>query len=231
MVLKRKKQRKIIGKNALYGIGIIVCVVLLAAVVVLRFGDGNGGNTGSKEPGSYGFEVGTQGWIFRVFADSMAITSVVQNTENSLEGSASLQCTVDLIGGDTQKGKGELFVDLMSHPPLGIIGPVDLSDKTFSVWVYLPAEASGDPTKPNGIQLFFKDTDFNSKYSSWQNIGTMVHIDQWEQVTVDIATESWAWDDGCNLSLIGELGIKIATGGGSTENFSGTMLVDNVAWY
>lgn len=229
----KKGIKKVTGRKTLYAIGMVLCAVLLGAVIAVKFGL-LGGPGGSTEPGSYGFESGTQGWMFRVYADSMAITRVAQSTENAIEnaieGSKSLECTVTLVGGDPGMSKGEVYVDLTKNPPLGITPPLNLTNKTVSVWLYLPLEAMGDHSKPNGIQLFFKDADFKSKYSTWQNIEGDIVTDQWSQITVNTATESWAWDEGCNLTSIVEMGLKIGTGGGSTENWSGTFLMDNFAW-
>lgn len=224
------KGKRVIGKNTLYAIGIVLCVVLLAAVLAVKFGLLSGGGGGSNEPGSYGFEGGTQGWMFRVYTDSMAITRAAQFTENAVEGSASLQCTVNLAGESPTNAKGEVYVDVVNHPPPGIAPPLNLSNKKVSVWLYIPMEAMGDPSKPNGIQIFFKDTEFKSKYSTWKNIGSTVPTNQWTQITVEMTSENWAWDDGCDLTRVGEMGFKIGAGGGSTENWSGTFLMDNFSW-
>ncbi len=159
----------------------------------------------------------------------MAITAVAQNTSDSKYGSASLQCTVDLIGGNDNKSKGEAWVDMQN--------PVDLSQATVSAWVYVPAEAAGNPDLPNGIQLLFKDSAWKNRYSSWNNIGTGIPTGQWTQITVNMATETWAWDEaGFDLTQVRGLGLKIGAGYDtptqtwSTATFSGTILIDGVTW-
>jgi hypothetical protein len=175
---------------------------------------------------TYGFETSAQGWRPQTYADSQAIISVAQTTTKTKFGAGALQCTVNLKAGHANYGKGEAWVDMQTSPPLGVTAPVDLTSATVSVWVYLPATAAGDPSRPNGIQLFFKDKSWKNKYSSWKNIGADLQTDQWSQITVNMATEPWAWDDGCDLTQVRAVGVKIGAGDGSVATFSGSIWID-----
>ncbi len=171
----------------------------------------------------YSFETGVQGWVIQTYTDSQAITQVAQDTTKARYGSASLRCTVNLIGGHANYSKGETFIDMQTA--------TNMSNVTVSVWVWVPSQAVGDPNAPNGIQIFFKDSAWKSKYSSWHSIGGGVVVpEQWCRITVNTATEQWGWDDGCNLSQVRLIGVKIGTGGGSTATFSGYIWIDSVNW-
>lgn len=178
----------------------------------------------------YNFEVSAQGWTHQTWTDSQAITSIIRTTSLSKLGSGSIKCTVNLIGGHANNSKGEAWVDMRNDPPQGVAVPTNLSNATVTVWVYLPAEAVGDNSRPNGIQIFFKDSGWASKYSSWNNIGTDLPTGQWSQVTVNTATENWAYEGGCNMSDVISVGVKIGAGTGSTENFSGYIYIDAFNW-
>ncbi len=176
-----------------------------------------------SDTAKYSFETGVQGWVIQTYTDSQAITNVVQDTTKAKYGSASLKCTVNLIGGHANYSKGETYIDMQTA--------TNMSNVTVSVWVWVPQEAVGDPTAPNGIQIFFKDSSWKSKYSSWYSIGGGVVVPgQWSHITVNTATEQWGWDDGCNMSQVRLVGVKIGTGTGSTATFSGYIWIDSVNW-
>lgn len=188
---------------------------------------------GGTDTSKYGFETSTMGWKNQTWVDSQAITAVTQTTTKAKLGLGSIQCTVNLIGGDANKGKGEAYVEDMRVPaskPNGATAPVNLSAATVTVWVYLPAAAVGDISKPNGIQLFFKDSSWKSAYSTWYNIGTDLPTDTWSQVTVNIATESWPYTENPDFTNIVQVGVKIGAGTDSVATFSGNIWIDAFNW-
>ena len=195
---------------------------------------GGGGGGGGVDTAKYNFETTAQGWQAQTWFDSQAITVVARDPTKAKNGSASLKCTVHLIGGDANYSKGEAWVDMQNNPPTGVTVPVDLSNKTVSVWVWVPAEAAGDPMRPNGIQIFFKDANWRNRYSSWHNIGNPpygIATDTWVQITVNTATEQWAWDEaGFDMTKICAVGVKIGAGGGSTATFDGNIWIDSFDW-
>ena len=206
----------------------------VTAVFTQTGGDGGGGGVDTAK---YNFETTVQGWQAQTWIDSQAITAVARDTSKAKFGSASLRCTVNLQGGDETQlpnTKGEAWVDMQNNPPAGVTVPVDLSNKTISVWVWLPAEAAGDPNRPNGIQIFFKDANWNNRYSSWHNIGNPPYglpTDTWVEITVNTATESWAYDQpGFDMTRVRAVGVKIGAGGGSTATFNGYIWIDSFDW-
>jgi len=177
----------------------------------------------TNDTARYNFETSVQGWVAQTYVDSQAITAVARDTSKARYGSASLMCTVDLREyNHPNKAKGETYVDLQTGQ--------DMSNVTVTLWVWIPSQAVGDPSQPNGIQVFFKDTNWNSKYSRWRNIGTDILTNEWVQITINTATEQWGYDDGANLSQTRLIGVKIGTGGTSTATFSGYIWIDSVNW-
>jgi uncharacterized repeat protein (TIGR02543 family) len=174
----------------------------------------------TSDTARYSFETGVQGWVAQTYVDSQAITTVAQDTTKAKYGSASLRCTVNLQGGHANYSKGETYVDLQTAQ--------NLSNATVTLWVWIPSQAVASP--PNGIQVFFKDSNWNSKYSSWKNIGYDIPTDEWVQITINTATEQWGYDGGANLSQIRLVGVKIGTGDQSTATFSGYIWIDSVNW-
>jgi len=174
----------------------------------------------TSDTARYSFETGVQGWVAQTYVDSQAITTVAQDTTKAKYGSASLRCTVNLQGGHPNYSKGETYVDLQT--------PQNLSNKTVTLWIWIPSQAVANP--PNGIQVFFKDSNWNSKYSSWKNIGYDIPTEEWVQITVNTATEQWGYDGGANLSQVRLVGVKIGTGNQSNATFSGYIWIDSVNW-
>ena len=199
-------------------------------------GGGTGG--GGADSAKYNFEATAQGWQAQTWVDSQAITVVARDTSKAKNGSASLRCTVNLQGGDETQlpnTKGEAWVDMQNNRPTGVTTvPVDLSNKTVSVWVWLPEEAAGDTRRPNGIQIFFKDANWRNRYSSWNNIGNPpygLETNTWVQITVNTATETWAYDEpGFDMTRVRAVGVKIGAGGGSTATFNGSIWIDSFDW-
>ncbi|MCS7231217.1 MAG: InlB B-repeat-containing protein [Elusimicrobiota bacterium] len=177
-----------------------------------------------QDTARYNFEASAQGWVHQTYTDSQAITAVARDTTRARYGSASLRCTVNLIGGHANYSKGEAYVDMQT--------PVNLSNTIVTVWVWVPQEAVGDETSPNGIQIFFKDSNWRNRYSSWRNIGGGEIIPgQWSKVEVNTATEIWGWDEpGFNLNQVRVVGVKIGAGGQSTATFNGYIWIDSFNW-
>jgi uncharacterized repeat protein (TIGR02543 family) len=174
----------------------------------------------TSDTARYSFETDVQGWVAQTYVDSQAITNVARDTTRAKYGSASLRCTVDLRGGHANYSKGETYVDLQTAQ--------NLSNATVTLWVWIPPEAVADP--PNGIQVFFKDSNWRSKYSSWKNIGNDIPTNEWVQITINLATEQWGYDENANLNQVRIVGVKIGAGGQSTATFSGYIWIDSVNW-
>ncbi len=180
----------------------------------------------------------TTSWQPQTYFDSQAISQVVVTTTNPSEGRGSLGMTVDLIGGHPNKSKGETFVDIPFHPPLVeppycFSVPLNLQGVEASAEVYCPTGSRGQPSQPNGFQLFAKSVDEGgnwwSFYGNWQNI----QENTWNTVTVipgTVTPPSGYKDPLFDPTRVVALGLKVGAGGGSTATFSGTCWLDNVSW-
>jgi hypothetical protein len=175
-------------------------------------------------------------WRAQTYVDSQAISQVAITTTHPYEGQGSLALSVDLIGGDPHKSSGETFVDLRYHPPLMettccLTTPLNLAGIQVSAQVYCPAGSRGDPSKPNGFQIFAKSEDANgdwqSFYGSWHNI----QENEWNTVTMTPSTVAPPGGTPFNPTRIVALGVKIGAGDNSTATFTGACYLDNVRWW
>lgn len=123
--------------------------------------------------------------------------------------------------GDGGKSKGEAFVMVTE----------DLDGQAITAWVWCPPGSSGDPSRPNGIQLFVKDSKWSSEYGPWKNIGTHLPTGTWAQVTMTPSNpkgQNEYMTPGFNPTDIVVIGIKVARGDGSTITYAGDFYLDEV---
>ena len=177
-------------------------------------------------------------WRAQTYVNSQAISRVSITTTNPYTGQGALALAVDLAGGDANRSNGEAYVDLRYHPPLMeppccLTIPLNLEGVQVSAQVFCPTGSRGDPSRPNGLQLFAKSVDATgnwwSFYGSWENI----REEQWNEVTVTPGTVAPPWgykDPLFDPTQVVALGIKIGAGGGSTATFQGTCWLDEVCW-
>lgn len=184
----------------------------------------------------YGFDEGTMGWMPRTHTGDQAVIDVQQQIKL---GESSLELQIELIGQDLQKSKGEVFVDLSSNPPLGVIAPLDLKGKPITMRIFTPSDAIGNPGSPNGIQVFVSDITGKSQYSGWTNL-TSDNTDRWINVTLlpstgDTTTATQdptgaSIDAGFDPSKINILGLKIGSAATFDKVFRGSIWIDEVSW-
>ena len=180
-------------------------------------------------PVKYDFETRVMGWIPQNYKDSIACVGVSQSQEHAKEGQYSLKMSMALRGGDSEKSKGEAWVDMQHNPPIDVTAPVNLKSQTITAWVYAPQGAEGEKSIPNGFQLFVKDDKWRSLYGSWKN----VIEDRWFQVTLTVENKKppgGEIDNGFDPSRIVAVGIKMGTGDHSKAQYDGPVYVDAVHW-
>lgn len=180
----------------------------------------------------------TASWRAETYPGSQAVSQVAITTTNPYEGQGALALAVNLIGGDPNHGSGETFVDLRYHPPrmestCCLSSPLDLAGSEVSAQVYCPAGSRGDPSKPNGLQLFARSADADgnwwSFYGSWHDI----REGAWNTVTMTpgpTAPPGGYKDPLFDPARLVALGLKIGAGDGSTAEFHGPCWLDNVRW-
>jgi fibronectin type 3 domain-containing protein len=171
----------------------------------------------------YDFESGVQGWVNQTYTDSQACTSVAQSNVQKYQGTYSLVMNMNLTGGDASRGQGESYIDRGS-------GNLNLHLVPTNVWVYCPTGSNGNPSLPNGMQIFFKDAAWKSWYGPWNNIAAgSITMGVWTQLSVTPGTTTPAYvDSGFNDTQIREVGVKMAAGGGSVATYTGPIYVDYV---
>ena len=187
---------------------------------------------------AYGHDYGSNGWGYdglasggfthQTYFDSQGIVGVGRSSVVAHGGSYSLAAGLALIGGDANRSKGELYVDLRNHPPPGASGRMNLSGIMVEEWVMLPPGAAGSPHAPNGIQLFFKSgDDFKSHYTPWRNIQPGWE-GQWVRFAASPTDPPGFQDPGFDPTRIVAFGIKLAINTQSTASLNGQMFIDDV---
>ncbi len=203
----------------------------------------------------FDFETDEMGWYAQDWVDSMACTQVRQSNLYAKDGQYSLECVMELVGGDPNNNltKGEALVDLqyqverqlvLPHNVPGESIPLNLDGHTITIWVYAPEGSRGVRNSPNGFQVFVKDSQFKSEYGIWHNImpaseyngqPNAVIEGQWSPVTLMVASETTAprgvWlERGFDPTHIIVIGLKMGAGNSSTYQYQGSIYIDAVDW-
>ena len=180
----------------------------------------------------YSFENTYSGWIPQTFFDTMACVKVSHSTERAKDGQFSLKLDIVLTGNHEQNSRGEAWVDMRYFPPPALqmpFTPLDLNNRTITMWVYAPSGAIGETNRPNGLQIFVKDVHWNGSYSTWTNVVE----NEWVQLSFTVsnaAVEGGYIEPGFDPSQIIAVGVKMAAGGGSAAVYQGPIYVDAVSW-
>ncbi|MBN1394188.1 MAG: hypothetical protein JW959_04125 [Pirellulales bacterium] len=210
-----------------------VCLMFLWCVLLSPAEEQAGPPDPSDQPSQasarFGFESGTMKWIAQDYKDSRACVRVTRSEKKAHSGKSSLAVVMDLVGGDPNKSKGEVWINLKDNPPAGAKAPVNLVDRTLKAWVLAPGGAHGERSRPNGFQLFVKDVNWKSFYGSWENTVE----ERWVQLS--LSPQPWARqgeyvDEGFDPSRIIAIGVKMACGDGSAARFAGEIYLDDVDW-
>ncbi len=172
----------------------------------------------------YGFETGTEGWRTNDAPNVKAVTNVARVSTYRQSGSYSLRVGLKLQGGVANWDSGEAYVDMLNNPAFGVPVPADLLNKEVSVYVFCPAGSQGNPSAPNGLQIFVKDTLFRSAYSTWSNISVGA-TGAWNRLTFTVPTNA-----AFNPRQIQVVGLKVGVGGGSTSVYAGPVYLDSVTF-
>lgn len=168
----------------------------------------------------------TGGWSYQTFTDSQGFTDTRFCKTRSHTGTGSLCITASLLGQDSHKSKGEVFIDLRNHHPQGLMGPLNLSNATVRCWVFLPAGSSGLQSAPNGIQLFFKSDGFYSLYGPFQNIQPSWE-NQWVELTANASGPGAFMDPQYDPTRVVAIGLKVGINAQSVESLNGTIYLDD----
>ncbi len=196
----------------------------------------------------YGHDFGTTAWghngvsaelagRWRVSTDakSLGVTKVLRSSERAYSGNNSLKLIANLSGTSDSRKNAEVFIDLRYHAPSGVSSPANLLGVTLSCRVYAPDGSLGNPSNPNGLQLFVKDSSWLGQYGTWTNI----REGEWNDVSLtpgDATPPGGETQPGFDPTKIVLVGLKIGTGNGSSATFDGSFHMDDfrakgVTWF
>lgn len=181
----------------------------------------------------YGFEDGLAlGWQARRDGDSQACVGAEASEEYANVGRHSLQLTVDLVGGDKAKHKGEVFLRWINGSTMhGEHTPIDLSGRTVSAWILAPRGTYRNAEQDVAFQLFVKNVSHEQYlYGNWTHAGKE---GQWLELRLDVGAS--APPDGMistdfDPTKIAEVGVKVALDPASRQKVSGNFYMDDIQW-
>lgn len=188
------------------------------------------------DPSRFGMCPGTVTWQpEQNDPGTKAVTSVDSSVnEKALFGQYSARLNVNLVGGSSPNAKGEAFIDMRFPPsiPTGYTNPspYDFTGQTVECWVWVPPEAWGNPTGPNGLRLYLKDEEsFDSEYSQWLNLDPRaLPNNNWFRVALPVGQgERFGNFDPTHVIL---LGIQFAANSAFTGSYQGPIYVDGCKW-
>jgi hypothetical protein len=176
----------------------------------------------------FDFEHVSEGWEPSTSQDTRACTAVALSDSESHYGHHSLQVAVDLDVADASKRQGEIYIDFTKQRSAQAARSIDLRNKVITAWVKAPGKAVGDDTKPNGVQLFVRDTEGRSQYGSWLNL----QPHQWQQLHIAVGRAEGGEfvSVGFNPNNVTVIGLKFAAGTGAKGSYSGFLYFDSVDW-
>lgn len=183
------------------------------------------GGLGGADSSRYGFESGTAPWAPAPAGDGGSCTGVSHASGRSLFGQASLAMQMVNMGNHYPSNAACPGVDNAARIALDLSAtPADLTGKTVSAWVYLPAAAQSSPEAPTQGQLYLID---NSADSYADAPGVNLGVEQWTRISFK-PVAGGAFDP----SAIKRVGLKISVSGAAPCDFlySGVVLVDSIDW-
>ncbi len=170
-------------------------------------------------------------WKVETYEDSQAITGTYLDAARGLR-----VIQVNLVAGDPQRSKGELYISLKGFDIEGITRDeedrADLGGHKVRFEIKTLRKLVGPGYAPNGVQIFEKSQDENgewhSRYSRWINIKP----GDWMRVEYDPEREAASYrDTGFDARQVVTLGLKIATNDMAPFQaaYAGDVYIRNVA--
>jgi hypothetical protein len=175
-------------------------------------------------------------WYHQTWNTDQAVTAVAQSADRAKFCQHSLKLTVDLVGQDANKSKGEALVDVQFFDRVkGEKVPLNLDDKTITIWVYALGGATGERKSPNGVQVFVKDRNHNSQYGAWldipiENDWFTVKLTPSKTPSEGVSTFITKPGTEFDPTQIMIVGFKIGAGGESNATYNQPIYIDGVNW-
>jgi len=163
------------------------------------------------------------GWEPQTYGDSQGITAVHPEEDQ-------LVLQAHLIDGDPNYSQGNIYLDLRSAYVPDLMGkvPINMVGKEISVLVKVPNDFADDPSHPNGVQVFVKDSDWKSQYGPWKNIKW---ANTWITITLSPTTgeiPTGYTEKGFDPTDIIMIGVKFEMGTGSNAKYDGPLYVKDM---
>lgn len=180
----------------------------------------------------FGFERDADGWRCLDAEQGAGCVALRRSDEEAKAGDYALQLDVVLEPRNQSRRNAEVAWDAVGESgapsQTGSTQPLDLRDKTVSLWVYATTGAEGEAESPNGLQLFVKDREWRSHYGAWTNI----EPERWVQLSLSVgeAGDGEHVDESLEPAAIRLIGLKMSLGGKSQLPFEGPLFVDAVSW-
>ena len=175
----------------------------------------------------FDFESGTQNWGTSEGNYKLAQVSTTSNPVHM--GGHSLQITTELFGDTSQAyadaatpSNGEKTVYLHTEATV-YFDPIDLSGKTISCYLYLPAGLVNTPHETY-VRLFAKDASYRNNYSQAVNIANDYTINNWFSISLPVGINA---DLGFDSHTVKGFGLRVETPSGSTLNYTGNYYIDD----
>lgn len=199
-------------------IGLLVIVAIAIIIILLLL---------SQRTRSivFNFENGIQEWKCQLTDPTTeACVSVKQSNEYAFGASNSLEMMLELIGGSPNQAKGEVWREITGEKDY-----LNLDGRRITAHVYIPVGAMGSPESPNGLQIFVKDAEWRNQYGCWHGISAE---NTWIDVELSVseasnACDGWFTQRGFDPTRIRAYGIKLGSGGESTETYNGAIYLDD----
>jgi len=144
------------------------------------------------------------------------------------EERSCLVASCKLEGKHTNLSSGEIVLDLKYVAGLEGNVPVDFTQRTIVVVVYVPRAFVGWNSAPNGLRGMVKDSASRSQYGSWSNCQTPGYY------TLTLRPSALGIADGhtdaaFDPKSIETIGVSFAMGGESKHRFEGEIYVTDVS--
>jgi len=206
-------------------------MILLTGTIALNCGDNDRPPMGpvpcnpNEDQSIFGFEKDDMNWQIQTLAGNQAVTEVTQTTDQVCRGCGSLRLNVNLVPGDPNKNDGEALVDLSKISLAGVSAPVDMSGITITCRIFAEIGARGPDGARNFVQLFVKDSNFNTFVGDEHDILEESCFDVTAMVPAMMDTTT-----GFDPTDVVFVGFKIGARPGSNQPFQGFIYIDAFDW-
>lgn len=169
----------------------------------------------------YNFESDIQGWTTSEGQYKLATLEV--SRERAYVGQQSLKLVTELFEDENpvfRYTEATAYFDIAVPEGISYPGPYDLSGKSVSCFLYLPAALASGGNPQTYVRLFVKDDAYDNLFSTAVDI-TPANVEQWIQITLPV--ENVANFDATSTNA---LGVRFDLQEGSSFSYEGPIYID-----